>query len=101
MLMFNADELFERLGLTVRCEDCMHRNKSLGDVRCENNTWSEVCDVLDHMKLIDAVPVVRCKDCRWFGKIGCAIEVVDETDMPKENDFCIFAEREDNETDRR
>lgn len=50
---------------------------------------------------IDAVPVVRCKDCRWFGKIGCAIEVVDETDMPKENDFCSFAERRDDETDRR
>ena len=72
MLMFNADELFERLGLTVRCEDCMHRNDSCGDVRCENNTWSEVCDVLDHMKLIDAVPVVRCKDCFLYGECKAA-----------------------------
>lgn len=49
---------------------------------------------------IDAVPyVVRCKDCKWFGKKGCAIEVVDETDMPKENDFCSFAERREDETD--
>ena len=46
---------------------------------------------------IDAVPVVRCKGCKWFGKTGCAIEIVDETDMPKENDFCSFGERKDHE----
>ena len=38
-------------------------------------------------------PVVRCKDCKWFGGIGCAIEVVDDTDKPTENDYCSFAER--------
>ena len=43
--------------------------------------------------------IVRCKDCKWFGKIGCAIKVVDETDKPKENDFCSFAERRNDETD--
>lgn len=46
---------------------------------------------------IDAVPVVRCKDCRWFNKLGCAIEIVDSTDRPEENDFCSFGERKDNE----
>ena len=37
--------------------------------------------------------LIRCKDCKWFGKIGCAISVVDDTDKPTENDFCSFAER--------
>lgn len=60
------------------------------------DTWQFMRDV-ENAPTIDAVPVVRCKDCRWFGKIGCAIEVVDETDMPKENDFCSFAERKDDE----
>lgn len=41
----------------------------------------------------DVVEVVRCKDCKWFNKIGCAITIVDDSDKPKENDYCSFAER--------
>ena len=37
--------------------------------------------------------LIRCKDCKWFGEIGCAIGVVDDTDKPTENDYCSFAER--------
>lgn len=37
--------------------------------------------------------IVRCKDCKWFGEIGCAIRIVDDSDKPKENDYCSFAER--------
>lgn len=37
--------------------------------------------------------VIRCKDCKWFGDIGCAIRIVDDSDKPTENDFCSFAER--------
>ena len=40
--------------------------------------------------------IIRCKDCKWFGEIGCAIEIVDDSDRPNENDFCSFAERKDN-----
>ena len=45
----------------------------------------------------DVAPVVRCKDCKWFNRFGCAIEMVDFTDRPTENDYCSFAERKDNE----
>lgn len=65
MLMFNADELFERLGLTVNCEDCKRHNKDYIN-KCDNSTWMEVCDILDYMTPIDAEPVVRCKDCKWY-----------------------------------
>lgn len=41
--------------------------------------------------------IIRCKDCKWFNDIGCAIEIVDDSDRPRENDFCSFAERKDNE----
>ena len=46
---------------------------------------------------IDAVPVVRCKDCKWFNRFGCAVEIVDFTDRPTENDYCSFGERKDND----
>lgn len=44
-------------------------------------------------KNIDAVEVVRCKDCKWFNQIGCAIRIVDDSDKPTETDYCSFAER--------
>ena len=43
----------------------------------------------------DAVEVVRCKDCKWFNNIGCAIKIVDDSDKPKDNDYCSFGERAD------
>ena len=39
------------------------------------------------------VEVTRCKDCKWFNDIGCAIRIVDDTDKPSEKDYCSFAER--------
>lgn len=31
------------------------------------------------------------------GKAGCAISIVDDSDRPKETDFCSFAERRTDE----
>ena len=50
-------------------------------------------EIIERLKKDDFVRVVRCKDCKWFNEIGCAIRIVDETDKPKENDFCSFGER--------
>lgn len=100
MLMFNADELFERLGLTVNCEDCKRHNKDYIS-KCDNSTWMEVCDILDYMTPIDAVPVVRCRDCKWWSDWGngtgsCELS---EAAMRREDatDFCSFGERRDDE----
>ena len=41
----------------------------------------------------DYITVIRCKDCKWFNKSGCAIHIVDDSDKPSENDYCSFAER--------
>jgi hypothetical protein len=40
--------------------------------------------------------LIRCRDCKWFGKAGCAVNIVDESDEPKENDYCSWAERKGN-----
>lgn len=44
-------------------------------------------------RTVEELNVVRCKDCKWFGDIGCAMQIVDDSDRPSENDFCSFAER--------
>lgn len=36
--------------------------------------------------------LVRCKDCKWFNKPGCSIQIVDDSDKPSEDDYCSFAE---------
>jgi len=41
--------------------------------------------------------IVRCKDCKWFGKVGCAIMIADDYDKPTEDDYCSFAERREDE----
>lgn len=43
------------------------------------------------------VEIVRCKDCKWFGNVGCAIDIKDGTDEPMENDFCSYGERKDDD----
>lgn len=41
----------------------------------------------------DAVEVVRCQDCLWFNHVGCAIQIVDDSDKPSKDDYCSFAVR--------
>lgn len=36
----------------------------------------------------DVVEVVRCKDCKHFGSVGCAVDVV-----VNPNDYCSYGER--------
>ena len=57
-------------------------------------------DLKDHDELFvgnvrDGDILTRCKDCKWFGDIGCAIGIADDTDKPSEKDYCSFAERKE------
>lgn len=61
------------------------------------------------MKAADVVPVVHCKDCKWFADnndgewFGCwlfnAIRVVSE-DAPTPDDFCSCGEKMDGGADK-
>ena len=52
-------------------------------------------DGYDFAKVEMEFGTIKCKDCKWFNDSGCAIRIVDDSDKPKENDFCSFAERRD------
>lgn len=68
-------------------DDLISRQKTLGHLRkrliqTANNNVGFVCDAgstfqdaservktwLDEVPSIDAVPVIRCKDCKWYGR---------------------------------
>jgi hypothetical protein len=53
----------------------------------------EYDEVVERLKAEGWVVPVRCKDCKWFGLVSCAIQIVDDTDGPSEDDFCSFGER--------
>lgn len=49
--------------------------------------------LIEAAKTVDAVPVVRCRDCRKFKTYGCRM-VASGYD-----DFCSYGERKDGDTD--
>lgn len=51
-------------------------------------------------KSVDAVPVVRCKDCQWVDRPGCCpLHLSNLTEggeaLPKKDDFCSYGERKE------
>lgn len=74
-----------------------NRNKDMvsGANSAEHQAWYKAEDIYTALERVPyAEPeIIRCKDCRWFGRIGCAIRIVDDSDKPKDDDFCSFAER--------
>ena len=53
----------------------------------------DIDQIVERLKEEGWVIPVRCRDCKWFGLAGCAIQIVDDTDKPSEDDFCSFGER--------
>lgn len=66
--------------------------------------FERVNDVLNYAPTVDAVSVVRCKDCKWFADnnggewYGCKmfqVVWINPDDEPKPNDFCSYVKRRD------
>ncbi len=51
--------------------------------------------VIESRPSVDAVSVVRCKDCRYHNRNDCYMAW--ELDVTDDNDYCSRAERQDNE----
>ena len=48
--------------------------------------------------LIDEMPfieIVRCKECRYFQKLNCAMYDLDLSEQATENDFCSRGKKRD------
>ena len=65
------------------------------------NGIESVLEYAENLPTADVVPVVRCKDCKWFADnndgdwFGCwlfqTIQIIPE-DAPKPDDFCSYGE---------
>ena len=88
MRLIDSDELWERLNYEP----------------WENNADRDeiALPIVNAAPTVDAVPVVRCKDCKWFADnnggewYGCkmfhVVRITPE-DAPKPDDFCSYGER--------
>lgn len=88
MRLGDLDALAENLTLLAKYEDAFSANVILGVVSTVRNT-----------KTIDAVPVVRCKDCIHY-EMGVCLKIYSDGAVSKyawqerkPDDFCSYGER--------
>lgn len=79
--------------MTKPMDDLISRQAAIDAIWDGINMDIYTREVKEILEQLPTAEIVRCKDCKWFGQIGCAIGVVDDTDKPTENDYCSFAER--------
>ena len=63
----------------------------------KNWAYYEIEDAIDSAPTVDAVEVVRCKNCKYYGQQDSACPFLDEDgyykELPWEDDFCSRGER--------
>ena len=65
----------------------------------QNNAFIDAA-ILKAIPTIDAVPVVRCRECKHYKDLGTYYRLMDCTHRdgltnPYEDDFCSYGERKD------
>lgn len=63
--LIDADALYQSFGASGNCNDC-----PLDAYKCQyynEHTLMEFCERIDDAPTVDAVEVVRCKDCESWG----------------------------------
>lgn len=84
MRLIDADALREGLGFADPCEKCDH---VYGKFLCADAIWQAVCDATYEAPTIDAVPVIRCKDCEYW-----KVEA-EQCDLFDADDYCSRGKR--------
>ena len=93
MKLIDADALKKELAISGSCNNCAYWSifGCLEDIRA-----ADVCYYIREAPDVDAVKVVRCKDCKYWEKPYGWNGWCDEHGIPaEEDDFCSWAERRD------
>lgn len=75
----------------IRQYECCNEHIEACEMAIEALKFAKHFDLLKEFQSLQEV--VQCKDCKWYGHLGCAIRIVDDSDKPHDNDFCSFGER--------
>lgn len=55
--------------------------------------WNDLLKILETAPTIDAVPVVRCRECKYHNKPPCPMRL--SFNWTEDDDFCSYGERKD------
>lgn len=71
------------------------------DIMCVYGSNPKYINWLNHAPTVDAVPVIRCKDCKHYYALNEVRGNCSEYNFAEKIpiDFCSWAERKENETD--
>ena len=65
------------------------------DIMCVYGSNPQYINWLNHAPTVDAVPVVRCKDCKWYYRGGATCMFWDGANSMCGDDYCSRAERKE------
>lgn len=118
--LIEADALIAKI-TDFACNPCKEKGRDYGGVRCRACQYGDEIEDIESAEELDAVPVVRCKDCKFFQYetmlddilIGAHCGLIDSANVHgyrngepsfdttllwrNENDFCSRGERKENE----
>ena len=78
--------------ITKACDDCWHVQR-IGD--CPRDCFIKYAvKAVESVPAADVVPVVRCKDCKWWKNNDCKNDTHGYFPLDK-NDFCSQGERKE------
>lgn len=93
--MIDADKRIAKIK-KIYCDGC----DNYGGAKCRACWVDDAMCLIDDATTVDAVPVVRCRDCKHRGTDYCIFHIngepADEELLRKlDNDFCVWGERKD------
>lgn len=84
--LIDANELKKRM--------CFKCNDEYSDEPCEPGDCV-FCNAINDAQTIDAVKVVRCRECKYHNKPPCPMRL--SFNWTEDNDFCSYGERKEND----
>ena len=91
MRLIDIDAFRKDWGLAERCEDC--ERDARGCQYDQIYTRMDFCGWLDDAEIIDAVPVVRCGECKYLAPGGICEMFADDMIVPSASDYCSYGKR--------
>ena len=88
MRLIDADALI--VSECSQCDGDCHEFDGRKCLKCCSHNKCQLREAIDYADTIDAVPVVRCKDCRWSESafFGC----IKRGDCVSDEFFCAYGE---------
>ena len=100
MRLTDKDELIATIKKT-NCKQCKSKGKDYYGIQCRTCPIENEIEDIDEAPTVDAVPVVRCKDCEYWRDDDkwCSVTarynlLGEEIDL-EENEFCSYGVRRD------